>query len=169
MLFVTQDPYVQFDLSTESERTTTLQDAGSSPVWPKIDDIQLEVDRAILTEDKMTITVKDEDKIGGDKVLGSAKVSLRRLCPRLNSEVEIAADLAEAGVVKGSVLVTAVLRPASKDELIETIPETAIKVNQGLLAVKKISVHNLKGGDSGFLGGGKQVRYLREQSISALC
>ena len=90
--------------------------------------------------------------------MGIAKKSLRTLCPRINTEVIIDADLADNGVVKGKVKITAILRPASKEELVETLPESAIKVNEGLMLIKKISVHNLKGGDSGFLSGGKQVK-----------
>jgi hypothetical protein len=135
-----------------------LSNAGPNPIWTRIENLNFEVDRSILAEEKLVITVKDEDTVGGDKILGTAKKSLRALCPRINTEVIIDADLAENGVVKGKVKITAILRPASKEELVETLPESAIKVNEGLMSIKKISVHNLKGGDSGFLGGGKQVK-----------
>lgn len=152
-----KDPYVRLTLSKQEERTDTLQDAGTNPIWPKTKSIQFEVDADILKEDKLQVSVIDENKLRSDKPLGSGKVSLRRLCPRLNNEVELSVDLNENGVVAGRLIIHAILRPATKEELIETIPESAITVQQGLFTVKKITVDALIGGDSGFLGGGKQV------------
>lgn len=144
-------------LLKQEERTDTLHNAGPNPVWPKTKSIQFEVDPEILKEDKLHVSVMDENSLRSDNFLGSGKVSLRRLCPRVNHEVELSVDLSENGVVAGRVVIHAILRPASKEELIETIPESSIVVKQGLLTVKKITLDNIKGGDTGFLGGGKQV------------
>ena len=144
-------------LLKQEERTDTLQDAGPNPVWPKTKSIQFAVDADTLREDKLHIAVIDENTMRSDKPLGSGKVSLRRLCPRVNNEVELSVDLNENGVVAGRVVLHAILRPATKEELIETIPESAITVKQGLVTIKKITVDGIVGGDSGFLGGGKQV------------
>ena len=126
-------------------------------MWPKTKTIQFEVDADILMEDKLHVSVWDENKMLNDKPLGSGKVSLRRLCPRVNHEVELSVDLNENGVVAGRVVLHAILRPATKEELVETIPESAITVQQGLFTVKKITIDDIVGGDSGFMGGGKQV------------
>jgi Ca2+-dependent lipid-binding protein len=122
--------------------------------------MQFEVDVPILANEKLEITVMDQDSFTGDKSLGSGKVSLRRLCPRINSEVELSVDLTENGVVCGRVVLIAILRAVTRDQLIETIPESAIKVAQGLLRVHKISVNGLKGGDAGLFRGGKQDPYV---------
>jgi Ca2+-dependent lipid-binding protein len=148
---------VRMTLFKQEERTDTLQGAGSNPVWPKTKSIQFEVDADTLMEDKLHVSVIDENTIRSDKPLGSGKVSLRRLCPRINNEVELSVDLNENGVVAGRIVIHAILRPATKEELVETIPESAITVKQGLFTVKKITVDNIVGGDTGFLGGGKQV------------
>lgn len=152
-----QDPYVRINLLKQEERTDTLDNAGPNPVWPKTKTIQFEVDADVLMEDKLQVSVWDENKMRSDKPVGSGKVSLRRLCPRVNNEVELSVDLNENGVVAGRVVLHAILRPATKEELVETIPESAITVKQGLFTVKKITVDNIVGGDTGFLGGGKQV------------
>ena len=144
-------------LLKQEERTDTLQDAGPNPVWPKTNNIQFEVDADILAEDKLQVSVIDENSMRSDKPLGSGKVSLRRLCPRVNNEVELSVDINENGVVAGRIVIHAILRPASKEELVETIPESQIMIQQGLFTVKKITVDDIVGGDSGILGGGKQV------------
>jgi hypothetical protein len=44
-------------------------------LWPSVKDIGFEVDKEILGEEKLTVTVKDENKlIGGEKLLGMGKV-----------------------------------------------------------------------------------------------
>jgi Ca2+-dependent lipid-binding protein len=145
-------------LLKQEERTDTLQDAGPNPVWPKTKSIQFEVDAETLAEDKLHVCVVDENSMRSDKPLGSGKVSLRRLCPRVNNEVELSVDVSENGAVAGRIVIHAILRPASKEELVETIPDSAVAVKQGLFTVKKITVDDIVGGDTGFLGGGKQVK-----------
>lgn len=122
--------------------------------------MQFEVDVSILANEKLEVSVMDENHLTGDKSLGSGKASLRRLCPRLNSEVELSVDLTESGVVCGRVVLVAILRATTRDQLIETIPENAIKVVNGLLRIHKVSVHGLKGGDAGIFRGGKQDPYV---------
>ncbi len=81
---------------------------------------------------------------------------MRRLCTRVNEPVELSVDLNLNGVVAGRVVLTGILRPATKDELLETIPENEITINEALFSIKKIEVKNLIGGDAGFMQGGKQ-------------
>jgi hypothetical protein len=159
-MFYRQDPYIRAALGDQKERTATLYNAGSNPIWTDIKKMMFEVDVPMLANDKLEITVMDEDSFTGDKSLGSGKVSLRRLCPRINSEVELSVDLTENGVVCGRVVLVAILRAVSRDQLIETIPDSAIKVVQGLLRVHKVSVREIKGGDAGLFRGGKQDPYV---------
>ena len=105
----------------------------------------------------MLVEVFDDNNMRKDRPLGNGKISLRRLCPRINQEVMISVDLNEGGSVAGRLEIYAVLRPATKDSLVETIPDSAITVKQGLLTVKKITVDKIVGGDGGLLRGGKQV------------
>lgn len=116
-----------------------------------------EVNADILAKERMNVRVMDENTSRADSVLGVGTVSLRKLCPRINSNVELSVDLvAENGAAVGTVLVTAVLTESRFEDLADALPESAVLVKRGQLVVKKITALDLKGGDSTFFGG-KQV------------
>lgn len=139
-----------------SETTSTLTSAGSNATWTSLD-MAAEVNADILGREKLTVRVMDENTTRADSVLGVGNVSMRKLCARINSPVELKVDLvAENGAAVGVVLVTAVLNESKLDDLMDALPESAVVVKKGMLVVKKITAVDLKGGDSTFLGG-KQV------------
>lgn len=140
-----------------SETTSTLTSAGSNATWTALDMVA-EVNADILGKEKMTVRVMDENTTRADSVLGVGTVSLRKLCPRINSAVELSVDLvAENGAAVGTVLVTAVLTESRLEDLADALPESAVVVKRGQLVVRKITALDLKGGDTTFFGG-KQVR-----------
>lgn len=121
-----------------------------------------EVNADILGKERMNVRVMDENTTRADSVLGVGTVSLRKLCPRINSTVELSVDLvAENGAAVGTVLVTAVLTESRLEDLADALPESAVVVKRGQLVVRKITALDLKGGDTTFFGG-KQVLKLHE-------
>ena len=154
-----QDPYICMTIGDWSETTTTLNSAGSNATWTSLD-MAAEVNADILGKEKLTVRVMDENTTRADSVLGVGTVSMRKLCARLNTPVELKVDLvAENGAAVGVVLVTALLNESKLDDLMDALPESAVVVKKGMLVVKKITAIDLKGGDSTFLGG-KQVIFI---------
>ena len=135
-----------------SETTDTLSNAGSSATWTNLD-MLAEVNATILSNDKVTVLVMDENTTRRDSVLGVGQASLRKLCPRMNSPVEIAVDLvAENGAAVGRVVLPAMLSESKLEDLNDALPVSAVVVNKAQLVIKKISAIDLKGGDSSMFG-----------------
>ncbi|KAJ1385171.1 hypothetical protein B484DRAFT_440444, partial [Ochromonadaceae sp. CCMP2298] len=151
-LFGKADPYIQVALGDWAETTDTLHNAGSDVTWSV--DMTAEVTRERLSE-KMLLRVMDENR-AGDVLLGTASCSLRSL--RLG-DVELRADLVASGAAAGTVVLTARLEQCRPEDL-QDVPEGAVTVRQGLVAITAISASDLKGG-GGLLGlGGKQDPYV---------
>lgn len=140
---------MKLELSAWSGRTTTLSNVGKTALWPNITDLMAEVDRGILLESKLRVVVMDENSFRKDSLLGAGSISLRRLGPRINSEVELTVDLQDNGTAIGHVIIGATLRAARAEEIIETISEESITFQKGVLIIKSISATNMRGGDSG--------------------
>jgi hypothetical protein len=140
---------VKLELSAWSGRTTTLSNVGKAALWPNITDLVAEVDRGILLESKLRVIVMDENSFRKHSLLGAGSVSLRRLGPRINSEVELTVDLQDNGVAIGQAVIGATLRVASAEEITETIPEEAITLQKGVLMIKSVAAKDMRGGDSG--------------------
>lgn len=141
-----------------NETTTTLNSAGSNATWTELDMVA-EVNSDMLADEKLTVRVMDENAGRRDSVLGAGVVSMRKLCTRINTPVELSVSLvATNGAAVGTVLVTAVLNQCRLEDLQDALPASAVVVKHAQLVVKKISAFDLKGGDSSFFGD-KQVRF----------
>ena len=152
-----QDPYVCVTLGDWNETTDTLSSAGSAATWTALD-MLCEVNTEMLARERLTVRVMDENTTRRDSVLGVGEVSLRKLCSRLNSAVELGVDLvAENGATVGRIVLTAMLSQSRLDDMVDALPESAVVVTRGQLVVKKISAFDLRGGDAAFFGD-KQVR-----------
>lgn len=112
-----------------------------------------EVNTEILSNEKLTVRVMDENTTRRDSILGVGVASLRKLCARLNIPVETSVDLvAENGAAVGRVIVTAVLSESKLEDLAEALPVSAVVVNRAQLVVRRIAASDLKGGDGSFFG-----------------
>lgn len=125
--------------------------------WPYIRNLMVEVDRGILLDHRLKVSVCDENTLQSHKTLGTGKASLRTLATRMNSEVELRIDLSENGAACGTVVIGATLREARAEEIKDTLPESAVKISEGLLTVKSVAAKDIIGGDSAGLLGDKQV------------
>jgi hypothetical protein len=112
----------------------------------------------MLLESKLRVVVMDENSFRQHSVLGAGSISLRRLGPRINSEVELTVDLQDNGVAQGQAIIGATLRVARAEEISETVAEDQITVQRGLLMVKSVAAKDMKGGDGGPFD--KQVDHL---------
>lgn len=116
-----------------------------------------EVNADILGNEKLAVRVMDENTSRQDSVLGVGTTSLRKLCARLNSPVEMSVDLAaENGAAVGRVVVTAVLSEGKLEDMNEALPVSAVVVSRAQLFVRRIVASDLRGGDRAFFGN-KQV------------
>jgi hypothetical protein len=118
--------------------------------------LKAEVDREILLDHKLRVSVCDENTTRDHKTLGTGKVSLRALAARMNSEVELTIHLSENGAACGTVVIGATLREALPQEVVNTLSESMVKITEGLLTVKSVTAKDIIGGDSGMFD--KQVR-----------
>jgi hypothetical protein len=112
-----------------------------------------EINTEILGKEKLTVRVMDENATRRDSVLGVGVASLRKLCARVNTPVEIGVDLAsESGAAVGRVVLTAVLSESKLEDLADALPVSAVVVNKAQLVIKSIVAQDLKGGDSSLFG-----------------
>lgn len=146
---------MKLDLVSWSGRTETRPNAGGNASWPQISHLKIEVDREILLDHKLRISVCDENTIRDHKTLGAGKVSLRPLASRMNSEVELTVHLSENGAACGTIVLGATLREARAEEIVNTMAESSVKITEGLLTVKSVTAKDIIGGDSGMFD--KQV------------
>ena len=139
---------MKLELASWTDRTTTLQNCGSAPAWPCTKHLFCEVDRQILSDYKLRITVYDENENRAHSVLGTGSVSLRPLAPKINREVHLQVNLSDKGVASGYVIIAATLREALETEISDTIPESAVRFAVGSLTVKSVAAKGIIGGDN---------------------
>lgn len=156
MVWCEQDPYVKLEVAAWTNRTETLEDAGSSAVWPALQGLFTEVDRQILADCKLKVTVMEENTLTSHALLGTGSVSLRKLAAMLNSPVELSVDLSDKGVSCGRVVVLATLREALPEEVHDTVDSSLVTVERGSLTLKQVETIEVIGGDSSMLDN-KQV------------
>ena len=70
--FGKDDPYCQVTVAGDVQRTRTIEDGGSSPLWEEVLDFDLEVPRV----PKVEVRCFDEDKGSADDEIGSAVLNL---------------------------------------------------------------------------------------------
>lgn len=105
------DPYFCVDFGPYKESSQTLNNAGNEVVWSDVD-MTIEVDKKSLYEEKLTITVFDENATRKDVALGCGVISVTQLCGAVGTEKNIRVDLSdEKGATCGTLTVTAVLVP----------------------------------------------------------
>jgi Ca2+-dependent lipid-binding protein len=147
-----QDPYICLNIGDWSETTDTLANAGANATWADLD-MLAEVNPDLLGKEKLMVRVMDENTTRKDSVLGVGSVTMRKLCSRINSAVELSVALmAENGTAVGTVLITATLSQCRLEDLVDALPESAVTVKAGLLKVTKITALDLKGNAFTFLG-----------------
>ena len=129
------DPYVIFRLGKWAKRTPTSNNAGVNAVWSGLD-LRAEVDRGAIANEMLSLEVFDDNSTRGDVLLGTSKISLRKLCKRMDREVKLKGDLDVMGKVCGEVELHVVLSEGGLEKASERIPEEKIKVEYGLLTVK---------------------------------
>lgn len=66
------DPYALLACGNHSFRTRTAHRAGSSPVWNEVFSFP------VINENVIQMTIKDEDMIGRDDLIGCCTISLAR-------------------------------------------------------------------------------------------
>lgn len=147
-------------MSAWSGRTTTLSNVGKAAIWQNITDLVVEVDRGMLLESKLRVIVMDENQFRKHSLLGAGSVSLRRLGPRINNEVEFTIDLQDNGVAMGQAIIGATLRTARAEEITETISADQITLQKGVLMIKSVTAKDMKGGDSGPFDKQVKIKYL---------
>jgi hypothetical protein len=144
---------VKLEVAGWTNRTKTLDNAGSSAIWSDIhvEGLYTGVDRHLLADCKLKVTVMDENTLTSHSLLGTGSISLRKLAPRINSPVELSIDLNEKGVSCGRLVVHATLREALPDEVVDTVDASLITLKQGSLSVKQVETIDIIGGDSSLL------------------
>eukprot|EP01038_Epipyxis_sp_PR26KG_P008884 gene8884-11983_t len=154
-----QDPYVKFKLGEWEESTITLNNVGSNPLWQDLT-IETEVNREILQDEKLIITVMDDNDTREDALLGFAETNLWKLCDAFGRSVDLTIELMNpvTNVLSGSITVTACLRKAELSELSQwdALPETVVQMTAGgTLKVKQLIIYDVRGADATLLGGSK--------------
>ena len=133
----------------DSLRTDTLDNAGGTVSWKKLE-LQFEVNReTLLRDEKFHVIAMDENLTRGDVVLGKGELSIRKLISNIGTNTKLKIDLTnEVGGISGSVEIVCCLRKASIDEVVEAIPDNLITVENGILSFKRIELKNLKGAEN---------------------
>ena len=97
------------DFGPYKESSRTLNNAGNEVVWSDVD-MNIEVDKRSFHDEKMIITVFDENSTRKDASLGCGVISITQLCGAVGTETNIRVDLSDAkGATCGTLVVTAVL------------------------------------------------------------
>jgi len=143
------DPYVKLTYDDDSLRTDTLNNAGNTVAWKNLE-LQFEVDRETLLKDKKFYAIAmDENTSRGDVVLGKGEISIRKLTKNLGNNNKLKIDLVdETGAMHGRLEIVCVLRKADLSEVVDAIPDSAIKLDKGTFSIKQIDLKNLKGAES---------------------
>jgi hypothetical protein len=150
------DPYVRVEFGDWIDTTPTKNSADKDVVWSELD-MRVEVDERTLKSEEIHVTVLDENTTRGDALIGTATLSVRRLCSNFGKQVSLKHELSTAaGAVSGTIIIHAALTPLKLEDAIDMIPESRIKIANGVLTIKKIAAEDLRGG-SIF---GNQVMYL---------
>ena len=99
--------------STYTETTDTLYNAGGDVKF--VDFImECDVTRSILTNNKLQLTVFDENVTRKDAFLGQGSISLRKLAAALGNKIDIPVPLSdEKGAVCGNAVIKCILLPGS--------------------------------------------------------
>lgn len=118
-------------------------------MWSNLDNMLIEVNREILNNEKIIITIMDENLTRNDVELGYAYCDLIKICQRINNSVDLSVDFISKGnsSIVGKVILSCMLKPCKIDELSEAIPDEMVTVKQGLLKIQGIKAFDLKGGD----------------------
>lgn len=147
-----QDPYVRLTLADNFETTNTLDNAGNDPYWDNTD-IQFEVNRQILANEKLNIDFFDENSTRKDVKIGSASISIRKVCSRIGEKVKFETPLTTPnGESKSKAVIYLILKQGKLEDSMESIPENNVKAEQGVLRILNIEAKDLKGGDIEMLG-----------------
>jgi Ca2+-binding EF-hand superfamily protein len=137
------DPYVILRLGKWAKRTTTSNNAGTAAVWSGLS-LATEVDRAALGTESLSLEVYDDNCTRGDVLLGTAKMTLRKVCKRVGREVVLSGPLDVMGKVCGEVDVYATLTEGALESASDRIPEALITTEYGILTVKSATTTLLK-------------------------
>jgi hypothetical protein len=106
------------------------------------------VDKKSLLREELKVLALDENKLRQDAVIGRGTVSLRRACAQFGRPVQLTKELSnEQGAVTGTVVISATLSKLRPEEATDKIPESAIRITNGVLTVKKIVATDLVGAD----------------------
>jgi hypothetical protein len=154
---------VKLDIGKWWDRTPTLANSGDTPVWNLTESMVFEINKYVLNDSKLRVTMMDENKMRKDSYLGSGTTTLESLDSDSDSHI-LTIDLSDEGETCGRVFIEAVIRDVPIEELNYSIPNSYINLPQGVLNIKSITTRNIIGGDSGLFVSGRQVCY----SISQL-
>jgi hypothetical protein len=144
-----QDPYARLSISDIwSETTSTLNNAGSHPVWPTMD-LVAEVNRNDLANEKLRIDFFDQNFSRNDVPLGSGTVSLRSLCAKINTDVPLEIDLIDdKKAIISKCTVTGKLIQGDIKDAFDSLPDSMVKIEKGVLQILEINAYDLKSGQS---------------------
>ena len=95
--------YVKFSLPDWHDRTSTLSNTISDVSWDNIS-IQADVNRQILSTEKMCVTVYNETEHENDTILGLGYFPLRPLCNKLENSGKYSLNLQTESVSVGYIL-----------------------------------------------------------------
>lgn len=103
-----QDPYICINMGHFNESTATIQNGGSDVTFPM--DMNINIDKDILLNEKMKFRVMDENSGRKDVLIGFGDVSLSGLLSSLGKEKKIKIDLGnDVGSVCGLLFVSVLL------------------------------------------------------------
>jgi hypothetical protein len=151
-----QDPYVVVKLGDYRDRTPTLQEAGSDPVFDLLD-LKPRVTAPILLNRQLEVEVYEDNTVGGDILLGTGTVTLKRVTT-MGEDVDLRVALRDSrGESAGRVLLVARLEDMPlPEEKLAAVPISEGFV-RGTINVRKICAFGLLNTD---IFGTKQDPYV---------
>ncbi len=75
---------------------------------------------------KLKVSLFDENTVSGDKCIASGLVSLQRFASALDNIISFNINLNDNGVICGRLDIRAVLKKASKREILSSVPESRL-------------------------------------------
>jgi len=140
-----QDPFAVIKIGDFSDRTPTMSEAGSDPVFDLLD-VKTKVTAAILQNQPLQVELW-EDNITGNILLGTAKATLSKVTT-FGEEVQFRMNLTDKnGESAGRALIFARLEemPLTKEQ--EAVVPIAEGFSRGTLCIRKICAFGLTNTD----------------------
>lgn len=87
-----------------------------------------EVNREMLSNEKLFVEVYDENTTRGDVLIGNGYVDFRQFCINMHSFTPVSVDIKdEKGSISGNIAITAKLGEVEEGEMENALPSSAVK------------------------------------------